>query len=79
MAIVSTLVGSLCGGAFVVRWFELSHWANDDVGMIALGGVIFSCGLPAWVLVRAWFHYAERRRDASLPDMVKEIREAAGK
>ncbi|MCY1275102.1 hypothetical protein D9M68_251700 [compost metagenome] len=79
VAIVSTLVGSLCGGAFVVRWFELAHWANDDVGMIALGGIIFACGLPAWVVVRAWFVYAEKRRDAMLPDLLKEIREAAGK
>jgi hypothetical protein len=51
VAMISTIVFSLGGGAFVVRWFELSHWANDDVGLVGLGVVIFICGLPAWVLV----------------------------
>lgn len=78
VALISTLMFSLGGGAFVVRWFELMAWANDLFGLIALLGLAFVCGLPGWVLVRAWFVFAEKRREASLPDIVREIKESAG-
>lgn len=78
VALISTLMFSLGGGAFAIRWFGLIEWAHDDVGLIGLLGVVFVCGLPGWVLVRAWFVFAEKRRSTSLPDMVKEIKEAAG-
>jgi hypothetical protein len=74
VAIISTVVFSLCGGAFVIRWFELQHWVNDDIGLIALIAVVFVCGLPAWVLVRSWFVYAELRKHMSLPDMLRELK-----
>lgn len=75
VAMISTSVSSICGGAFVVRWFDIGSWANDDVGVIALGGIIFVCGLPAWVLVRAWFKWAERRRDKDLAEMASDLAE----
>lgn len=75
VAMISTSVSSICGGAFVVRWFGIGSWANDDVGVIALGGIIFVCGLPAWVLVRAWFKWAERRRDKDLAEMASDLAE----
>lgn len=78
VALISTLMFSLGGGAFVVRWFELMAWANDLFGLIALLGLAFVCGLPGWVLVRGWFVFAEKRREASLPDIVREIKESAG-
>lgn len=78
VAMISTVVSSITGGAFLVRWLEIGVWVQDDIGMVAICGLIFVSGLPAWVLVRAWFAYAERRRDASLPDMVKEIRDSTG-
>jgi hypothetical protein len=75
VAMISTSVSSICGGAFVVRWFGIGSWANDDVGVIALGGIIFVCGLPAWVLVRAWFKWAEKRRDKDLAELATDIAE----
>jgi hypothetical protein len=75
VAMISTSVSSICGGAFVVRWFDIGSWANDDVGVIALGGIIFVCGLPAWVLVRAWFKWAEKRRDKDLAEMASDLAE----
>lgn len=74
VAMISTVVASTCGGAFVVRWFDLAHWANDDVGVIAIGGLIFVCGLPAWVLVRAWFAWSEARKGVALPELVRELK-----
>lgn len=75
VAMISTTVSSICGGAFVVRWLGIGDWANDDVGLIAIGGVIFVCGLPAWVLVRAWFKWAEKRRDQDLGELAQGIAE----
>lgn len=75
VAMISTSVSSICGGAFVVRWFGIAHWVNDDAGMIAIGGIIFVCGLPAWVLVRAWFKWAEKRRDKDLAEIVGDLAE----
>lgn len=73
VAMISTPVSSLCGGAFVVRWLGIGGWTNDDVGLIALGGVIFVCGLPDWVLVRAWFRWAEKRRDQDLGELAQGL------
>lgn len=75
VAMISTSVSSICGGAFVVRWLGIAHWVNDDAGMIAIGGIIFVCGLPAWVLVRAWFKWAEKRRDNDLTEIVGDLAE----
>lgn len=73
VAMISTTVSSICGGAFVVRWFDLGAWVNDDFGLMAIGGVIFICGLPAWVLVRAWFKWAEKRKDKDLAELATEL------
>ncbi|AMO77505.1 MULTISPECIES: hypothetical protein [Pseudomonas] len=78
VAMICTVVSSVCGGAFLVRWLDIGSWVQDDIGMIALCGIIFVCGLPAWVIVRAWFAWSESRKTASLPDMVKEFREGTG-
>lgn len=75
VAMISTSVSSICGGAFVVRWLGIAYWVNDDAGMIAIGGIIFVCGLPAWVLVRAWFKWAEKRRDNDLTEIVSDLAE----
>lgn len=75
VATISTSVSSICGGAFVVRWLGIGSWANDDLGVIAIGGLIFVCGLPAWVLVRAWFKWAEKRRDKDLAEIATDLSE----
>ena len=74
VAMICTVVSSIGGGAFVIRWFELRHWIHDDIGLIALAAIIFLCGLPAWVMVRSWFVYAELSKHMSLPDMLRELK-----
>lgn len=76
VAITSTLVGSLAGGSFVIRWFDLGHWAGDDLGVIALGGVIFVCGLPAWVLVRALYAWSESKKERQITEIVDAVLDA---
>jgi len=79
VALICTVIASVCGGAFVVQWLDLHAWAEVWHGSVALAGLHFVCGLPAWVFVRAWFAYADKRQTMTLIDMIKEIREALGK
>ena len=79
VAMISTTVSSLCGGAFLVRWLEIGHWANDDVGMVALGGLVFIAGLPAWVVVRAWFAWSEAKKDRQIVEIVDAVLDAKRK
>lgn len=74
VAMICTVVSSLGGGAFVIRWLDIGSWAHDDIGLVALAGIIFVCGLPAWVMVRGWFVYAELSKNMSLLDMVREFK-----
>lgn len=79
VALICTVFASVCGGAGMVQWLDLHAWADQFEGMVALIGLCFVCGLPAWVFVRAWFAYADKRQGTSLIDMIKEIREALGR
>ena len=76
VAMICTVVSSIGGGAFVIRWLDLQHYARDEIGVIALTAVIFVCGLPAWVVVRGWFAYTEARKGRSLLELIREVREA---
>ena len=79
VAMISTTVSSISGGAFIVRWLNIGHWVNDDAGMIAIGGVIFVCGLPAWVLVRALFAWSEAKKDRHITEIVDLVLDARRK
>lgn len=79
VAMISTTVSSLCGGAFVVRWLDIAHWAHDDAGMVALGGIVFVCGLPAWLIVRSLFAWSEAKKDRQITEIVDAIIEAKRK
>lgn len=74
VALVSTLMFSFGLGAVVVRWFELTAWASDDIGLVAMMGVAFVCGLPGWVVVRGWFAYSEARKGKSLLEIIGEVK-----
>lgn len=76
VALISTVVSSIGGGAFVIRWLEIGHWAQDDVGLIGLMGVVFVCGLPAWVLVRALFAWSEAKKDRQITEIVDAVLDA---
>lgn len=75
VALACTLVGSI-GGAALVRYLGIQHWAHDPVGLVGLLCAVFACSLPAWGLVRALFKYLEKRKDADLADIVKDVKEA---
>lgn len=75
VALVSTLVGSIGGGACLVRYLGIQHWAEDIFGMVAMLALVFACGLPAWAVVRALFKYLDKHKDADLAEIVKDVKE----
>jgi predicted exporter len=78
VGLTSTVVGSVCGGAAVVQKFGLQAWTHEYIGIVALLGVVFGCGLPAWAVVRWIFNFIEKHRDESLDDVVADVRKGIG-
>lgn len=74
-ALICTVVSSVGGGAGLVEYFGLQHLATGGmIGLVALGGVIFACGLPGWVIVRAGFAWADKRKDKDLGELYQDIK-----
>lgn len=74
VALACTLVGSIGGGSALVRYLGIQEWAHDPIGLVGLLCVVFVCGLPAWGLVRAWFKFLDKRKDADLAEIVADVR-----
>lgn len=77
VALITTVLGSVCGGAGVVQHFSLQAWTHDYLGLVALLGLSFACGLPAWAAVRWAFNWMERRRDKDAGEILNELRRTA--
>lgn len=74
VGIISTLMASLSGGAALTRYLGLTELANDPWGLATIGGLMFVCGLPGWLLVRAFFLWAQRRRHMDIAELLKDAR-----
>lgn len=78
VALISTVMGSIGGGAAVVQHFGLTSWADTYMGLVALMFVGFACGLPAWALVRWLFNFINKRAASDLADVVRDIKDLKG-
>lgn len=78
VGLISTVVGSISGGAAVIQHFELQHWAHSPFGLVAMLGLVFACGLPAWAIVRWVFNYIDRRHDRDIAEILNEAKRYAG-
>lgn len=74
VGITSTVMGSVCGGAAVVQYYGLHDWTRDYVGMVAVLGIVFTCGLPAWALVRWAFNWIEKRQGKDLGEVFQDAK-----
>ena len=74
VGLISTVVGSTSGGAYVILHFELQHWAHTPFGLVAMIGLVFFCGLPAWAIVRWGFNFYDKRRAQDLKQIIDEFR-----
>lgn len=81
VALISTLVSSLCGGAFVIlkmgwiTWAQTTNSPQLTAALMAFGGVIFTCGLPGWVLVRLMFNTMKKHQDQTLSEAYHDIKQ----
>ena len=75
VALICTLVGSIGGGAALISYLGLQRWADDVFGLVGMFGIAFACGLPAWLIVRALFAYIDKKRDADITEIVKDVKE----
>lgn len=78
VGLISTVVGSIAGGSAVIMHFELIAWAQHPVGLVAMLGLVFACGLPAWAMVRWVFNYIDRRHDHDIAEIIAEAKRYAG-
>ena len=76
VGLISTVVGSVTGGAALITYFNLYHWMETPVGLVAVLGLVFACGLPAWAIVRASFTWLIRRQDKDVGELAQDAREA---
>jgi hypothetical protein len=74
MALISTVVSSICGGAAVVQFYGLSAWGDSYFGLVGMSGIIFSCGLPGWVIVRAAFVWLDKRKNKDIAELISDAR-----
>jgi hypothetical protein len=75
VALITTIIGSICGGAALVQYMGWQHWAESLIGLMGLIGVCFACGLPSWLIVRALFAYIDKKRDADITEIIKDVKE----
>lgn len=74
VGLTSTVVGSVSGGAAVIQYFGLQSWAHEPTGLVAMIGLCFACGLPAWAIVRWLFNYINKRQQAGIEEIAAEVR-----
>lgn len=79
VALISTVVASLCGGAAVIQYWGLATWMTTTNGAMALGGIYFVCGLPGWSIVRWAFNFLNKRKDKDLAEIAAEVVDDARK
>lgn len=78
VALISTVMGSIGGGAAAIQHWGLRAWMDTDAGLLAVLGLVFACGLPAWAVVRWVFTWMERRRALDIAEVAAEVRRGMG-
>lgn len=79
VVLISTFLCSLGVGAFVILYFDLLRFAIDVplmqqvVAIIAMGALLFVCGLPGWLIVRSAFLWMSRRQDSDLAELAEDL------
>ena len=74
IGLISTVVSSIGGGAAVAMYFGFQHWALEPMGLVALLGLCFACGLPGWALVRWTFNMIRQREGQGIDTIAREVR-----
>jgi len=74
VGLISTVVSSVGGGAVAIQYLGLHAWSGSQIGLMAMGGLIFACGLPGWAVVRWVFNWIDAHRDATIADVARDVK-----
>lgn len=74
VSLITTVLGSIAGGAFIIQKYNLHAWTDDHFGALAIGGVFFIAGLPVWAITRWLFNYINDREGVHIFQIIHEIR-----
>nr|WP_314523074.1 hypothetical protein [uncultured Acinetobacter sp.] len=75
VSLITTVIGSIAGGGFVIQYFNLHDYITTWAGLCAVGGLFFVSGLPFWAIVRWWFNYVKDRENATILDVAKDAKD----
>ena len=75
VSLVTTLVGSIAGGGFLIQYFGLHEYLLTWSGLCAVWGIFFAAGLPFWAITRWTFNYVNAREGATILDVGKELKD----
>lgn len=75
VGLISTVMASVGGGAFIIEHYGLQSYMNSYTGLVAVIGLAFACGLPGWAIVRAAFNYMEKVKNKDIKEIVADVRE----
>lgn len=74
VGLISTVLGSICGGAAVVQHYGLEAWMYSYAGKLAILGLAFACGLPAWAVVRWIFTWIMKRQGQGIDEVIQDAK-----
>lgn len=74
IGIISTVMFSVGGGAAVIQYFSIQHWAYSPFGLVAMLGLVFFCGLPGWAMVRWLFNFIEKRKESDIAEVIRDAK-----
>ena len=69
------MITGIGGGAIAVQYFRLQGSVDSLTGLVALGGLIFGCGLLGWAIACWVFNFIEKNRDAGIDEVAREVKE----
>lgn len=81
VALISTVMSSLALGSWVVLWLGMHKGLHSPDAieawgsLMVVGGVLFACGLPGWVLVRIAFNTMFKLQDGTAQDLRQAVKE----
>lgn len=75
VSLITTVMGSIAGGGFLIQHFELHSYLLTWAGLCAVGGLFFISGLPFWAIIRWTFNYVNARENATIIEVVEELKD----
>ena len=75
-ALIATFSGGIFGPSAVILFFDIKMATVSTMDQDYVRNLLtIICGLPGWVIVRAWFNWSEVNRKKTLVDLIEQIKE----